>query len=227
MALHAINKNKLRDQLYDDLKSAILTGEFEQGSKLTIGDVSSLTGVSSTPIREALLKLEQDELVKRSPSGGFIVRQYSKKEVEDLIALRAVLESYAVSMAIEHINAKEIAWLEKNLKGTEECSKKGQMGELSGLNAAFHNRINSLSGNIFLNETLLKLSYQIGMIRSAALWQPGQAEVSTRDHRDLLNALKMRDKESAKKIVKRHLQNAREIIMAAFAVKESSQAIDE
>ena len=79
--LKYIHKTTLRSEVYLSLKQAILKGEAAQGEKLTIARLSQLTGFSPTPIREALLKLEQEGLVNRLPNGNFIVHQFSSSIV--------------------------------------------------------------------------------------------------------------------------------------------------
>ena len=109
--LKSISKTILRDETYASLKKAILTGKIAQGEKLTIRKLSALSDFSPTPIREALLKLEQDGVVTRASSGQFFVRRFSEKEVGQIFQLRILLETYGATEAIGYVTENDIIYL--------------------------------------------------------------------------------------------------------------------
>ena len=122
-----INKTNLRDEIYLSLKRSILTGEINQGQSLTINQICKLTKFSATPIREALLKLEQDGIVSRLPNGNFVVRRFSKEEIENILELRILLETFAMEKAIKFVGPEDINWLLENVKKSEERILKGEI----------------------------------------------------------------------------------------------------
>ena len=101
--LKSFAKPILRDKVYLSIKEAILTGEIAPSERISIGRLLQEIGFSHTPIREALLKLEQEGFVSRLPKGGFIVSRFTKKDIDQIFDIRSLLESYAVGLAIQHI----------------------------------------------------------------------------------------------------------------------------
>ena len=216
-----INKINLRDEIYLSLKRSILTGEINQGQSLTINQICKLTKFSATPIREALLKLEQDGVVSRLPNGNFIVRRFSKEEIENILDLRILLETFAMDKAIKYVETEDINWLVEKVKKSEECILKGKMSEASELNTDFHHYLYNLSNNPMLVEVLESLSNKIWMNRSTALWAPGKAEIAILHHKKMIEALRKQNVGELKKIVKKHILHSRKIILAEIAKEKN------
>ncbi len=196
------------------MKEAILTGEMASGERLSIGRLFQEIGASPTPIREALLKLEQEGFVTRLPKGGFIVSRFTKKDIEEIFDIRGLLESYAVGLAMNHIQKEDIQWLEENIKDSEQYILKNKLNKVSILNTAFHDYLNQLSRNDRLLLIIKGLRDQIFQYRSAILRVPEKAKISIEHHKRMIDAIKNKDVELLKKLVHEHIQVGKEVILS-------------
>jgi len=211
--LKTFAKPILRDEVYLSIKEAILTGEMAPGERLSIGHLLQEIGFSPTPIREALLKLEQEGFVSRLPKGGFIVSRFTKKDIEEIFDIRSLLESYAISLAIRHIKQEDILWFEKNIRESEQNIMKNKLDKVSTLNTEFHDYLNQLSKNDKLLILIKELRDQIFRYRSAILRVPKKAKVSIDHHKKMVEAIKKKDVELLKKLTQEHIQVGKEVIL--------------
>lgn len=212
--LKTFTKPTLRNEVYLTIKEAILTGEISAGERISIGRLLQEIGFSPTPIREALLKLEQEGFVSRRPKGGFIVSQFTKKDIEEIFDIRSLLESYAATLAIAHIQPKDIRWLEENIRESEQYILKNKLNKVSTLNTQFHDYLNQLSHNDRLLSIINGLRDQIFQYRSAILRVPEKARMSVEHHKRMVEAIKRRDVELLKKIIQEHIQVGKEVILS-------------
>ncbi len=212
--LKVITKPILRDEVYLSIKEAILTGEIPPGERLSIGRLLQEIGFSPTPIREALLKLEQEGFVSRLPKGGFIVSRFTQKDIEEIFDIRSLLEGHAVGLAMKHLQREDILWLEKNIKVSEENILKEKPGRVSTLNTEFHDYLNQLSKNDKLLFLIKGLRDQIFQYRSAILRVPEKAQISIDHHKRMLEAIKKKNVELLKKLAQEHIQVGKEVILA-------------
>ncbi len=211
--LKSFAKPILRDEVYLSIKEAILTGELPSGERLSIGRLLKEIGFSPTPIREALLKLEQEGFVSRLPKGGFIVSRFTKKDIDEIFDIRSLLESYAISLAIRHIKQEDILWFEKNIRESEQNILKNKLDKVSTLNTEFHDYLNQLSKNDKLLILIKELRDQIFRYRSAILRVPKKAKVSIDHHKKMVEAIKKKDVELLKKLTQEHIQVGKEVIL--------------
>lgn len=212
--LKSFAKPILRDEVYLSIKEAILTGEMAPGERLSIGNLLREIGFSPTPIREALLKLEQEGFVSRLPRGGFIVSRFTKKDIDQIFDIRSLLESYAVGLAIRHIQREDIIWLEKNIRESEQYILKKKLDKVSTLNTEFHDYLNRLSKNEKLLSIISGLRDQIFQYRSAILRVPTKAKFSVEHHKKMVEAIKKKNTNLLKKIIEEHILDGKEIILS-------------
>jgi len=212
--LKVFAKPVLRDEVYLSIKEAILTGEMSPGERLSIGRLLQEIGASPTPIREALLKLEQEGFVSRLLKGGFIVSRFTKKDIEEIFDIRGLLESYAVGLAMSHVQKEDIHWLEKNIKESEQYILKNKLNKVSTLNTEFHDYLNQLSKNDRLLFLIKGLRDQIFQYRSAILRVPEKARISIEHHMRMIDAIKRKDIDLLKKLVQEHIRVGKEVILS-------------
>jgi DNA-binding GntR family transcriptional regulator len=211
--LKSFAKPILRDEVYHSIKEAILTGEMAPGERLSIGRLLKETSFSPTPIREALLKLEQEGFVSRLPKGGFIVSRFTKKDIEEIFDIRSLLESYAVGLAMNHIQKEDIHWLERNIEESEQYIRKNKLNKVSTRNTEFHSYLNRLSKNDRLLFLINELRDQIFQYRSAILRVPTKARISIEHHKKMIETIKKRDVDLLKKLTQEHIQVGKEVIL--------------
>jgi DNA-binding GntR family transcriptional regulator len=211
--LKSFAKPILRDEVYLSIKEAILTGECAPGERISIGRLLQEIGFSPTPIREALLKLEQEGFVSRLPRGGFVVSRFTQKDIDQIFDIRSLLESYAVGLAIQHVKKEDILWLERNIKESEQYIQKKEWNKVSKLNTEFHDYLNRLSENERLLSIINELRDQIFQFRSAILRVPLKAKISIDHHKKMIDAIKKRDVQLLRKLAQEHIQIGKEVIL--------------
>lgn len=123
-----------RERVYEHIKTAILSGHLNPGEKLTEEYLAKTLGVSRTPVREALHRLESEGLIKIRKKRGFIVSGDSKEEVEEIFELRSILEGYALRVVSESIAEETLHQLEGFIQNAEEALRRKKLRmSLSGI----------------------------------------------------------------------------------------------
>jgi DNA-binding GntR family transcriptional regulator len=212
--LKSLNKPILRDEVYLSIKEGILTGEIPPGERISIGRLLKEIGFSPTPIREALLKLEQEGFVSRLSKGGFIASRFTKKDIDEVFGIRSELERYAVDLAIDLIQKEDIQWLEMNIMKSEGAVRQNRLTEVSRLNTEFHDYLNGVSNNRRLIAIINGLRDQIFQYRSAILRVYGMADVSIDDHKKMIKAIKTKDKNLLQRLAQEHILKGKEVILS-------------
>jgi DNA-binding GntR family transcriptional regulator len=199
---------------YDRIKQAILDGTFPPGFALVELSVAEWCGVSRTPIREALLRLEQDGLVTKSDR-GMIVRERTPEEILDIYEVRIALEGTAARLAAERHTVLDRARLEGLAKRMEEA--KGTLGQKhADRNRDFHRGIWLASHNESLIDLLDRLNLHLLRYPITTLTAPGRWDESLQEHRELVAAILARHPAKAQKIAERHFTAARDIRLALW-----------
>lgn len=198
----------LKDRVYDALKTAIVSMGVNQSgveSRLDERTLAEDLGVSRTPVREAITRLEQEGLVKIIPRRGAFVVRKTKKEIVDIIYVWAALESMAARMATQNASDENIAQLRKLfVTFTDSHQAKAQIDEYSERNIDFHQKLISLSGCDLLSDTAAGLFVHMRMIRHVTIKDGDRSEKSIVDHLSIIEAIEARDTELAERLVREH-----------------------
>ena len=156
-----IKRKSMRDEAYDILQDWIVTGQFEPGRKLKDSELSEMLGISRTPVREALLKLEDEGLIETKANRWTMVSSVSIEQVEDIYPIVQSLEMLAIEQGINNLNDNIINILEEiNLKFKEELMS-GEKEEAFQSDFKFHNTIITMSNNVELIRILKSLKIKI------------------------------------------------------------------
>jgi DNA-binding GntR family transcriptional regulator len=206
-------KKSLREEVYESLRKSILHGKLEPGQHLIEEQLADQAGISRTPVREAFHKLERDELVTRLPKGGFAVRKFIREDVEEIFGIRSALESYAVYFATLHITPDKIAILEKKMKESEDALEKGEEDKVVQLHTEFHDLLYKSCKSKKLIEMINTFRDYFYRYRSALLHVENAISYSHRDHRQMLEAMKKKNPKLAERLVRRHLERGKELIL--------------
>jgi DNA-binding GntR family transcriptional regulator len=199
---------------YERIKQAILDGTFQPGFALVELTVAEWCGVSRTPIREALLRLEQDGLVNKSER-GMIVRERTPEEVLDIYEVRISLEVAAARIASERHTLLDRVRLERLMTRVEETD--GPLGQLhADRNRDFHRGIWLASHNESLIDLLDRLNLHLLRYPLTTLTAPGRWKESLEEHRELVAAILAREPVRAQEIAQRHFTTARDIRLALW-----------
>lgn len=197
----------LKDQIYGALKQAItsmIIHGHHQEQRLDERQLSKDLGVSRTPIREALARLEQEGLVCiLQRRGAFVVRK-SKKEILEMILVWAALESTAARLITLHASDEEIATLRTMFATFESSELRAHIDEYSDTNIRFHQTLIKMSHCDLLNEMTQNLFTHMRSIRQRTISQNNRVEQSIIDHIHIIESLEQRDTELAEQLVRQH-----------------------
>ena len=203
----------LREIVYDQLKLEILEGKILPGTRMMEISLADRLGVSRTPVREAIRKLEKDGLVVIEPRRGAYASDVSISEMVDTMKVRAGLEALATAMAAERATEEGIEELTRICKANEKAVREDDIeGMISG-DEDFHNCVIRLSNN----KTLLQLSHIVQdlIVRFRYLYFRDSAlyKVMPSDHKIILEAIRERDPEAAKSAAKEHVHKLEKFLL--------------
>ncbi len=201
------------------LRQAIINGDLRPGDRLVEPLIAQQLHVSRTPVREAIFQLESEGLVRRVPYRGAVVAKISSRDVEEIYAVKSVLEGLAARLACERVTADQVEHLRALLTQMEGHQQEKDLDSYTQASRNFHLRIVELAGNLWLLETYKKLEPPIQGLRILALSLPGRPKNSLREHRAILEAIAKGDPERARLLTERHVQGAGARLKASFLEK--------
>ena len=202
----------LKTRIYDSLKSAISAMNiYDQNAELRLDErqLSQQFGISRTPLREALARLDQEGLVDIVPRRGVFIVRKSKSEILEMITVWAALESMAARLITEISSDDEIATLRNMFSTFDGKRVRARIDEYSDANIQFHQAILSLSKNELLKQTAGAFFMHVRAIRAATISDDDRADRSIVDHMHIIEALEARDTELAERRVREHTLNLR------------------
>ena len=202
------------DRVYAALREAILKGDYENGVRLTEEVLAERFGVSRTPIRAALGKLAGDGFIEMVPHAGAVIRRRTIREVSEVYAVRALLESSGAGLAATLRDDADIGALAAICDEMEaRAGEENAVEILSDLNKRLHHRILDISGNQTLHDTADRLMDIGFLIHTYTKFQPRDLGRSFADHRDLVSAIASRDAEWAASVMRAHILAARNTLL--------------
>lgn len=202
----------LADQVFKQLETDILSGKYQRGESLTESRLSAELGVSRTPIREALRRLEQEHLIEEA-SKGVVVVGISEKDLADIFEIRNALEGKAAALAAENYTESQIETLREVLEFQEFYLNKHDADRIKSMDSMFHETIYKMSGSTVLYDVLVPLHKKILKYRKASVSNNSRATSSVSEHRAIYEAILARDGELASKLIVQHLNNAYQHIL--------------
>ena len=201
------------EMAYVSLKGAIVRGDLHPGQRLVESALSAQMGISRIPVREAIKKLEQDGLIEKLEKGGFIVKNPSRKEIEETFGIRACLESYAAALATGHMDAPTIDRLENVLRLYRDALERRDIAKMTQLNNQLDEIIFSTSGSRKLYALIANFRDFIFRYRKVLLTCMEYAAISLSEHEEIVQAMKGGDVERVEKLVRKHLLRGRDILI--------------
>jgi DNA-binding GntR family transcriptional regulator len=192
---------------------AILTGRIGLGTRLVESTLAEEMGVSRTPIREALHKLDLEELVRSIPRVGYIVNDMTEYEIEDLFSTRTAIEQLAARWAIEKITPEELERLEENLKKADRIIKEGLTKKMIDLDTEFHEVICKASRSKRLYQISQMLRDHMLKFRIACLHVPEIAKRARDGHFEILKTIKLKDPQKTDDSILQHMLETKKDIL--------------
>jgi len=204
------NSVPVREMTYEFLKSSVLSGHLNPGERLTEEHLAKRLGVSRTPVREALHKLESEGLIKPLETRGFIVSRDSKDEVEELFELRAILEGYALRIISEKISEEALKQLDRLVGGAEDALRRKRMEEVFKWNTKFHDTLHGIVvDKKRLHRLLVNIRKYVLRYRMDTLQYPDGGKRAVDGHRKILLALRLKDPDLCERMMREHIQEAK------------------
>jgi len=200
------NYKPLGNIVYDSLKESILNGSLKPGERLMESKIADDLGVSRTPVREAIRKLEKEKYVKMVPRKGAYVEDLTKEDILEVIEIRVVLEGLAAELAAKNITEEMKEKMKENIKKFNIASEKIDRKELIVLDENFHKLIYFASGNSKLNEIVRELQDQFQRFRLSYFNEFDSYNGLTDSHSKLFNAIVNADSVKAKKYAIEHIE---------------------
>ena len=192
----------LSEMVLDQIRELIVTGRLALGEQLSEGALAEQLGVSRTPVREAFLRLETENMVEVRPQRGTYVFYYDAGQLRDISELRGVLETSALRIALARNRVKLVENLDKSASEAEAAGTADAVG-YQIFDAAFHGALIEATENRELIEAYERISGRVRAIRYRFTHSPEQVVRSQRDHRDIVEALKAgRDAEAIRRLGK-------------------------
>jgi DNA-binding GntR family transcriptional regulator len=214
-------RRTLADQVYEIVRSQILSMELPPGTRLKDSELAETLGISNTPVREALRRLEEAELVETEPRRGAFVKRLSLREVEGLYEVRTALEVLAVRLAAMRADEVLLGKIEEAARLHVSAVQRGAVDEFLEYDRRFHGLIAEGAGNPILAHMLISLADRIHIVRRMDLGRR-QDETSGQEHHEVAKALLERDGEGAARLMEHHIREHKGRVLELLSDAEAS-----
>ena len=204
----ALRTRSRADFVYEILRDGIWEGRFAHGERLREEEIGRALGVSRTPVREALQRLQQRGLLTFGSSRGLVVAQLTKSQVIELYAMREILEGSAARFAAQHAHSAEIDHLYSLQSELANASSEDPI-VLTKLNRRFHHAIHEAAHNQYLLQTLDALNDSLALLHSNTFRVPIRRAETDAEHLAIVKAIERRDTDAAEAKARNHIVQAR------------------
>lgn len=212
-----LRKISTSDYAYSNIKESIITGELKPGEPIVEKQLAQVLEISRTPLREALHRLELEELVVRQMNGRLKVAFISVQEVKEIFSVRGKLEGLVIAHATENATDKDIDYLQTILEMIKKSFEEGQIEEILYYGSEFHSFIYELSKN----KTAVKILYQLNdhinrYRRMISNHNIDRFEKSISEHEQMIKCMKENDVESAQLAMEYHIKASMDTVISSI-----------
>ena len=207
----------IADQIFEKLERDILIGEYSRGEILTENKLSEELGVSRTPIREALGRLEQEHIIEISNKGNIVIG-ISKEDIDMIYEIRVRIEGIAARNAALNASDEDIKELYDIISLQDFYTEKKEADSIKNIDSDFHDKIYSMSGSVILCDTLRDLHKKVIKFRKASVSSYSRAKVSLCEHKEIYEAISSRNPDLSEQLTIKHVNNARKRLDEAMSV---------
>lgn len=212
----------LADSVFEKIEDGILSGTFKPGETFTESALSKLFGVSRTPIREAIRKLEQEELIRITTKGVEILG-VDLQDIEDIYEIRGRLEGLAAKRCAKVIDENQLSSLRDIIDLQEFYTSKGHSDKIKDTDSQFHEMIYAICGSTVYSSVLSMLHRRIRKYRKLSIQNPERAKNAVVEHRQIFEALCAHDGELAESLTAQHIKNAHDNIINNYFDGETAE----
>ena len=219
-----MSRASLADRAYEELRSAIVGGRLVPGTLVVETDLAEMLGVSRTPVREALLRLELEGYLVQQQGGRLAVHWHTRKSLDDLFLVRETLEGYAAQLAAARISDRELGQFDNLIEADLDAFRHRRIDQLATLNEQIHGLILEASRNRTLRDLVASLRERI---HGLALFAVGRGEDQHRfvqDHTEMARLLREGDGVAAAALMRHHIRSAEEVLLQGLESEVSTDA---
>ena len=202
----ALRNTSRGEFVFASLRDAIWEGRFAPGERIAEEDIARSFGVSRTPVREALRRLQERGLLVIGAGRSLVVAELTKQQVLELYAMREILEGSAARFAAQHANQAEIDMLHRLLDEFDKHQSNARV--LVALNRRFHGAVCEAAHNRYLIATLAGMHDAMALLHSNTFRMPNRRTETDAEHRRIVLAIERRDPDEAEKAARHHVRQA-------------------
>ena len=207
-----LQTRSVREVIYEYLRDSILSGEFKNGEHLKERELAKKFGISTTPLKEALRRLEQEGLVTTHARRGSFVSEGIMNSIEEINLARSALEGVAARIATLKITEDEINNLERIVRQMEECTKLKDKESLIRLNEIFHKSIMQAAKNSYILRQIEAIRGFDRFVRQKALSYTDEIERAYKEHKLIFDKMVVRDPDGAEQAMLNHIRRTSDMI---------------
>lgn len=199
------------DNAYRAIRDGIVSGIYPQGSHLTAQQLAEANGLSRTPVREAMRRLDAEGLIELIPNRGAFVSRWTRTEIEQIYELRVLLEAFAAQVAAERATAAQVDTLRKLADRMADMVALPELdyAAIADVNGEFHRAVLEACGNSRLRELLGSLTEMPLVLSTFRNYTRAQLDRSAAQHRELVDAIAAGDSAWANAVMTAHIRSAR------------------
>lgn len=224
MARRQLKPRSLEREVYDALREEILIGARSPGEPLIEAQLSADLGVSKTPVREALIRLQRDGLVEITPYRGARVAMPSERDVHQACEVRTWIETQIARQIAEQASPELLRQLEENIEATDDALNRNDREGFVTTVLGFSELLLDASGNRYAKQVVESLRNVLALIANASRTTPGRARESIEEHRAIHAALAAGDPDAAEQATRAHLESikrgARQALLGSVVQEE-------
>lgn len=213
----------LREVVCESLRDAIRKGILKPGERIMEIKLAEELGVSRTPVREAIRKLELEGYVVMMPRRGTYVADMSIRDINEIFEIRTALESLSNGLAAEHITEDELEHLQRLLVIIGGYIKEGDMDKIVETDIEFHDLLYHAARNNRLVGIISNLRDQLTRFRTLSMSYPGRLEATLDEHRAIVEAIANDDDRAARKAAEHHMENSEKTLLKAMDAQKKQQ----
>ncbi|MBO6209151.1 MAG: GntR family transcriptional regulator [Schwartzia sp.] len=217
----------LREVVCETLRDAVRRGILQPGERLMEIQLAEDLGVSRTPVREAIRKLEMEGYVIMMPRRGTYVADLSIRDINEVFEIRTSLESLASGLAAERIDEDELEKLQRLLVEIGAYIKSGDMESIVRTDTEFHDLLYQASRNTRLVGIISNLREQLTRFRTTSMSFPGRLKATLEEHRKIVEAIAQGDEKAARKAAEHHMEKSEQTLLASMKSKEKKDISNE
>ena len=215
--LSASHRGSLGSKAFMILRDKILNDEYQRGQKLNEAALASELKISRTPIREALKRLELEGLVESIPNKGVYVIGFSPRDIDDMFEIRVALEGLAIELAIDRMDEIHLDRIKEIFELMQFYTAKEDSKKIAELNIEYHDAIYQSTCSQYFAQLLKDINYYVSVTSRHSISQPERLDTALKEHKAIYDAIIMKDKHKAKRMIQKHIRSTQQLVKKYYA----------